>query len=125
MQKPSVAVVTPVSASEREPERDACPPRFCGSADSEYCEGCCASTEKPARLIVPSITSSTWLRRVRTKANVGNQFKNKTVLIEAIHKSKAEKIKAEKLTAQQEARRQKNLDSRKRKAEKKLARTQA
>lgn len=70
-------------------------------------------------------TSSTSLPRVRPKLSVGNQFKNKTVLIEAIHKSKAEKIKAEKLTAQQEARRQKNLDSRKRKAEKKLARTQA
>jgi hypothetical protein len=47
------------------------------------------------------------------------------VLIESIHKSKAEKIKAEKLTAQQEARRQKNLDNRKRKADKKLARTNA
>jgi hypothetical protein len=45
------------------------------------------------------------------------------VLIEAIHKSKAEKIKAEKLSAQQEARRQKNLDMRKKKADKKLART--
>lgn len=54
----------------------------------------------------------------------GNQFKNKTVLIEAIHRSKAEKIKAEKLADQQNARRQKNIDSRKRKAEKKLARTQ-
>jgi large subunit ribosomal protein L19e len=54
---------------------------------------------------------------------IGNQFKNKTVLIESIHRSKAEKIKAEKLTAQQEARRQKNLDNRKRKAEKKQART--
>jgi hypothetical protein len=43
-------------------------------------------------------------------------------LIEAIHKSKAEKIKAEKLSAQQELRRQKNLDQRKRKADKKLAR---
>lgn len=47
------------------------------------------------------------------------------MLIEAIHKSKAEKIKAEKLTAQQDARRQKNLDNRKRKADKKAARTQA
>ena len=45
----------------------------------------------------------------------GNQFKNKRVLIEAIHKSKAEKIKTDKLAEQQEARRQKNAETRKRK----------
>mmetsp|Transcript_107993 Transcript_107993/g.150657 ORF Transcript_107993/g.150657 Transcript_107993/m.150657 type:complete len:184 (+) Transcript_107993:82-633(+) len=45
----------------------------------------------------------------------GNQFKNKRVLIEAIHKSKSEKIRAEKLAAQQEALRQKNAEKRKRK----------
>mmetsp|Transcript_24390 Transcript_24390/g.21565 ORF Transcript_24390/g.21565 Transcript_24390/m.21565 type:complete len:185 (-) Transcript_24390:269-823(-) len=45
----------------------------------------------------------------------GNQFKNKKVLIEAIHKSKSEKIRAEKLAQQQEARRQKNAELRKRK----------
>ena len=72
-----------------------------------------------------SITSSILLLRVITWLSIGNQFKNKTVLIEAIHKSKAEKIKAEKLTAQQDARRQKNLETRKRKVDKKLARTQA
>jgi len=80
---------------------------------------------KLKRWTAPYTTSSIWPLRVRPPASLGNQFKNKTVLIEAIHKSKAEKIKAEKLTAQQEARRQKNLDTRKRKAEKKLARTQA
>ena len=38
----------------------------------------------------------------------GNQFKNKNVLIEAIHKSKAEVIREKELEAQAEARRAKN-----------------
>lgn len=48
----------------------------------------------------------------------GNQFKNKTVLIETIFKEKTKKIEAEKLEAQQEARRQKNQEKRKKKADK-------
>ncbi len=48
----------------------------------------------------------------------GNQFKNKTVLIETIFKEKAKKIDAEKLEAQQDARRQKNQDRRKRRTDK-------
>ena len=52
-------------------------------------------------------------------ASKGNQFKNKTVLIEAIFKEKAKKVEADKLTAQQEARRLKNQDIRKKRAEKK------
>ena len=48
----------------------------------------------------------------------GNQFKNKTVLIETIFKEKAKKIETEKLEAQQQARREKNLDKRKRRADK-------
>ena len=48
----------------------------------------------------------------------GNQFKNKTVLIETIFKEKAKKIDAEKLEAQQEARRQKNQDRRRRRTDK-------
>jgi large subunit ribosomal protein L19e len=51
----------------------------------------------------------------------GNQFKNKTVLIEAIHRSKAEKIKAEKLQVEQDARRARNQEVRKRKLDKKKA----
>ena len=38
----------------------------------------------------------------------GNQFKNKNVLIESIHKMKAEKIREEELAAQAAARRAKN-----------------
>merc|ERR1712110_1031437 len=37
----------------------------------------------------------------------GNQYKNKRVLVEAIHKAKAEKIKAKALQEQQEARKEK------------------
>ena len=51
-------------------------------------------------------------------ASKGNQFKNRTVLIEAIFKEKAKKVEAEKLQAQQDARRQKNQEMRKRKADK-------
>ena len=38
----------------------------------------------------------------------GNQFKNKHVLMEAVHKLKAEKVRDEELLAQREARRAKN-----------------
>jgi large subunit ribosomal protein L19e len=40
----------------------------------------------------------------------GNQFKNKSVLIEAIHKMKQEKIRETQLEEQREARRQKAAD---------------
>ena len=43
-------------------------------------------------------------------ASKGNQFKNKTVLIEAIHKMKAEKKREKELAEQREARRIKAAD---------------
>jgi len=51
-------------------------------------------------------------------ASKGNQFKNRTVLIEAIFKEKTRKTDAEKLEAQQDARRQKNLERRKKRTDK-------
>ena len=53
-------------------------------------------------------------------ASKGNQFKNKKVLIEAIHKEKNEKIRVEKIEKEQQARRNKNLEKRKKKLENKL-----
>merc|ERR1712151_1144899 len=51
----------------------------------------------------------------------GNLYKNKKVLIEAIHRERNEKLRQEKLDQEQNARRMKNLEKRKRKLEKKLA----
>merc|ERR1712178_147475 len=52
----------------------------------------------------------------------GNQFKNKNVLVEAIHKSKAEVIREKDLEAQAEARRAKNtIKKEKRVARKNIA----
>lgn len=50
----------------------------------------------------------------------GNQFKNKTVLIEAIHKMKQEKIREKQLTEQREARRAKNTARKDKRVAKKL-----
>merc|ERR1711976_1080543 len=52
----------------------------------------------------------------------GNLYKNKKVLIEAIHKERNEKIRLEKIEAEQKARRFKNLEQRKKKLEKKVQR---
>merc|ERR1711981_1265295 len=55
----------------------------------------------------------------------GNLFKNKKVLIEAIHKERNEKKRLEKLEQEQNQRRMKNLEKRKRKLESKLAKQKA
>merc|ERR1712226_1536517 len=52
----------------------------------------------------------------------GNLYKNKKVLVEAIHKERNEKIRLEKIEAEQKARRFKNLEQRKKKLEKKVQR---
>lgn len=49
-------------------------------------------------------------------ASKGNQFKNRTVLMEAIFKQKAKKVESDKLETQQKARREKNLEMRKKRA---------
>merc|ERR1712151_464242 len=51
----------------------------------------------------------------------GNLYKNKKVLIEAIHRERNEKLRQEKIAAEQNQRRMKNLEKRKRKLESKLA----
>merc|ERR1712084_21494 len=55
----------------------------------------------------------------------GNLYKNKKVLIEAIHRERNEKIRQEKLDQEQKARRMKNLEQRKKKLEKKAANIKA
>merc|ERR1712087_132633 len=51
----------------------------------------------------------------------GNLYKNKKVLIEAIHRERNEKIRQEKIADEQKARRVKNLEKRQRKLEKKVS----
>jgi len=54
----------------------------------------------------------------------GNLYKNKKVLIEAIHKERNEKVRQEKIDQEQQARRMKNLEKRRRKLETKIAKQQ-
>lgn len=50
----------------------------------------------------------------------GNLYKNKSVLIEAIHKMKQEKIREKQLAEQREARRAKNTIKKEKRVQKKL-----
>merc|ERR1712100_594974 len=52
-------------------------------------------------------------------ASKGNQYKNKRVLVEAIHKAKTEKMKAKALEEQQQARKEKAKLMKAKKAQKK------
>jgi len=55
------------------------------------------------------------------RASKGNLYKNKNVLIEAIHKIKAEKIRENQLEEQREARRAKNAIKKEKRVNRKLA----
>merc|ERR1712157_469453 len=52
------------------------------------------------------------------RTSKGNQYKNKRVLVEAIHKAKAERMKAKALQEQQEARKEKAKALKAKKAQK-------
>merc|ERR1712078_863732 len=53
------------------------------------------------------------------RTSKGNQYRNKRVLVEAIHKAKAEKMKAKALEEQQQARKEKAKLMKAKKAQKK------
>lgn len=55
----------------------------------------------------------------------GNQYKNKTVLIETIHKIKNEKVREEKIAKEQEEAKQKRIAVKERKQERRAARNNA
>ena len=55
----------------------------------------------------------------------GNQYKNKTVLIETIHKIKNEKVREEKIAKEQEEAKQKRIVVKERKQERRAARNNA
>ena len=53
-------------------------------------------------------------------ASKGNLFKNKSVLIEAIHKMKQEKLREKQLSEQRDARRKKNAERKEKRINRKL-----
>ena len=91
--------VTQVPVRGEEQERLVCPEKFCGSEDSEYWEDYWRSIVMPRRLIDISNSFQTNIYNRYHHfylAAKGNQYKNKKVLIEAIHVAKAEKLRIDK-----------------------------
>ena len=89
----------PAWVKEEVQENLECPPKSSGCVGKESLEDFSENIENLRKLI--NISNINLYRYHKFYlASKGNQFKNKTVLIEHIHKSKAEKIKSTKLADQ-------------------------
>ena len=78
----------------------------------------------PTFIFEDNFSSSFWLWKLDRYhhfylAAKGNQFKNKTVLIEAIHKTRADQLRENKEREEQQKRRERNRMERERKMQKK------
>jgi hypothetical protein len=123
--KPREREDTVVMVRERVPEMLECHLRFSGWEDKEFSEDSSKNTEKPRKLLKICTINlfllySSFSYHHFYLASKGNQFKNKSVLIESIHKMKQEKIREKELKAQQDARRAKNAVKKEKRVNKKL-----